>query len=63
MKGKFLLDLVDLNFECNFRFHEKILRIWNTLSFLPKGTIQIQGIPAFRDFTIRDSRYFVIPFH
>ena len=41
MKGKFLLDLVDLNFECNFRFQEKTFQIWNTLSFLPKGTIQV----------------------
>ena len=23
---------------------------------------EVQGIPAFRDFTIRDPRYFVIPF-
>ena len=28
-----------------------------------KIEIFVQGIPAFRDFTIRDSRYFVIPFH
>ena len=27
-----------------------------------KYILQIQGIPAFRDFTIRDPRYFVILF-
>ena len=29
---------------------------------LPKAIIELQGIPAFRDFTIRDPRYFVILF-
>ena len=35
---------------------------WTNESSTKSVMFQVQGIPAFRDFTIRDPRYFVILF-
>ena len=52
--------MIGWNFRCT-RVQKRETRS-SKLKSEERMEIQIQGIPAFRDFTIRDPRYFVILF-